>query len=211
MAIDDDDAIDWVSALAKFKDHKSAYVEITPESISIINLMDSFDQIERSAAVPNRLALAAKSMHLALQAALTAVLAGTANIGAHPEKIRLQYLAYLNDRENPKAVRPTSDRVMGFEDLLDKACSTSLEWSGEPLNLSEPDRALIDRLTSVRHDVEHPKQALHAIEPAYIKETLPLAAALTLQLLDQVSHHFEDGELEEAKLLSKQVFKQLGE
>ena len=206
MAIDEDDVIDWAYALANFNDHKSDFVEITPESVSVLNLMDSLDQLERSDAAPNRLALAAKSMHLALQAALTAALAGSASIGAHPPKIRLQYLAYLNDRENPDAVRPESDRVMSFGDLLDTACSSSLEWTGEPLKLSEPERALIDRLTSIRHDVEHPKQMLHAIEPAYIKQTLPVAANLTLRLLEQVSHHFEDGEIENAKRTSEQVF-----
>ena len=57
-----------------------------------------------------RLALAAKSAHLALQAALTAALAGSANIGAHAPKLRLAHLKYLNESRAQTADRPTSDR-----------------------------------------------------------------------------------------------------
>ncbi len=187
-------------------DHEpSDYVEITPERVAIISLKDCFDQLERSGAEPLRLALSAKSAHLAMQAALTAAIAGSANIGAHPEKLRLQHLAHLHDRGAGKIPRPESDRVMTFGELLNSAINQPLEWSSSPLSVTEDERYLLDRLTTLRHGVEHPKQMSWYIEPLFITQTLPVAARLTVRLLEDVFHHLEAGELEELKKIAAQI------
>ena len=205
MATGQDDDIDWLAGPSVDEAYDPTYVHVTPESISVLCVSDCLEQLERSAAIPNRLALAAKSAHLALQSALTAALAGTANIGAHPPKIREQYLSYLNNRDESTTARPTVDRVMSFVELLETATSTALEWRQRPLEISDDQKRLVDRLTKIRHDVEHPKQMLHSIEPAYIKATLPVAIALTIELLADVFHHLEEGDLDRLREFATRI------
>jgi hypothetical protein len=105
-------------------------VEITPERVAIINLQDCAEQLERSAAEPIRMALAAKAAHLAIQPALAAALAGSADGEAHPQKLKEKWLSYLGDRGTEGVERPGSDRLMTFANLLRQALATPLPWIG---------------------------------------------------------------------------------
>lgn len=192
----EDDTWDFNAIFEQGETNKDGWVRITPESVAILSLTDSLEQIERSASEPNRLMLAVKSAHLALQAALTAALAGSANIGAHPDRLRLKYLDHLHDRGAGKVPRPENDRVMDFSELLDTVTKSGLPWGGEPVQLTDDDRTLLDRLTSLRHAIEHPKQMSHSIEREAMLEPLSIAAKLTVELLASVFHHLAPGELE---------------
>lgn len=196
---------DWVSILSADCDAEFENVVITPERVSMISLIDCREQLDKSSIDKLRLALAAKVAHLALQAALTAAIAGTANIGAHPQKLRGQYLKYFEDSNSGTATRPDSDRVMSFVELLDAARTNTLPWTDTVLDVSDDEADLINRLTKVRHDVEHPKQLLYSIEPAYILRMLPIAARLTVTLLNSVFHHFEPGELEKIRIAVRAI------
>ncbi len=191
----DTDLTDWVSILAGGQSGPE-YVVVTPERVASLCLTDSVEQLEKSQASVMRLALAAKSAHLALQAALTAALAGSANIGAHPEKLQARYIQYFEESRTTPLAPPESDRVMGFSELLNAARSEPLPWSNAPLVLSDSEVELLERLTKVRHAVEHPKQMHHSIEQKYVLEVLPLAAKISVILLETVSHHLESGEIE---------------
>ena len=74
----------WEEILAVLGDEEGArdplghYVEVTPRALAMLNLRDCAEQLERWREEPLRLAQAAKSAHLALQAALTDALAGAA-------------------------------------------------------------------------------------------------------------------------------------
>jgi hypothetical protein len=189
---------DWMAILASSYDGPE-WVDITPERVAMISLIDCHEQIEKSEDFVLRLALAAKSGHLALQAALTAAIAGTASIGAHPEKLRIKYLEHFEESRTKPSERPESDRVMTFSELLTAATSSNLPWLNAPLSVTPEQAELLDRLTSIRNSVEHTKQMLHSIEPDYILETLPVISDLTLFLLTTVSHHFEPDELDQVK------------
>jgi hypothetical protein len=69
-----------------------------------------------------------------------------------------------------------------------------MEWSGRKLEVSPDELKALNRLTYVRHRVEHPRPQFHFIEPLFIALTLPVAARLTLELLDVCWHHYKDGE-----------------
>lgn len=193
-----DTEIDWMAILTSDNDGPE-WVDITPERIAMISLIDCREQLEKSETFVLRLALAAKSGHLALQAALTAAIAGTANIGAHPEKLRTKYLEHFEESRTKQSERPESDRVMALSELLETATSNNLPWLNAPLSITPDQKNQLERLTSIRDAVEHPKQMLHAIEPDYILETMPVVADLTLSLLETVSHHFETGELDQVR------------
>lgn len=180
-------------------------IELTPERVAVLSLIDCAEQLERSASDTNRLAFAAKSAHLALQAALTAALAGTANIGAHAPKLRSKHLKYLEDCREGCAEAPESDRVMSFSDLLDAATKEPLPWTGTPVTVSSYQLSMLDRLTAVRNAVEHPKQHVHSIEPRYVAEAIPVAAVVAFELLKIMFHHLEDAEITETERAVRRI------
>ena len=170
---------------------------ITPESVAILGLVDCADQLKTAETQPLRLILAAKSAHLALQAALTAALAGTTGTGANDDELAAKHIAFLEDRGAGKVPYPNNDRVMSFPKLFAKA-QKHLPW-GDPIQVSEEENLLLSRLTSIRHDTEHPKQLRHSIQPAYIFEALPVAARLVVTLMETVHGHFSQNDLDELK------------
>ena len=190
------DTTDWAALLAGGNDDgRPPWITLTPERVSYLSLHDCLMQLELAVTEVDRLAFAAKSAHMALQAALTAALAGTANVGAHDPKLRRAYLEHFEGR-GAGPPRPSSVRVMSFPDLLAAATTEPLPWVGKPLALTERQHELLARLTEVRHAVEHPKQQQHSIGPRYVVEALPVAAAMVRDLLATVFHHLEPGDME---------------
>lgn len=164
--------------------------------------------MEEAAAEPLRLVQAAKSAHLSLQAALTAALAGSANIGASPPKLRADWLRYFEERRESEDARPPNGvHVMGFLDLLNTATSGEgpRGWLNGPLELQEGEPEQLDRLTALRHAFEHPKQLTHCFEPLWIKQSIPPAVRLVDLCLGAVFHHFEEDEIAEVKLLAARI------
>lgn len=190
---------------ANANDPLANYVEVTPRALAILNLTDCLEQLRRSKAEPIRLAQAAKSAHLALQCALIDALAGSAKIGAYNDKLRAAFLAYFEESRNGDAEPPKDDRVMRFEDLLAKAISHPMEWSGKTLQVSEDDKQLLSKLTFIRHRIEHPRPQHHFFKPAFIALTLPVAAKLTVDLLDVCYHHFAEGERAAIKVAHEEI------
>lgn len=177
----------------------STFVTITPASIAIFQLQECCAQLAKVDAEPIRVLQAAKSLHGALLAALTAVLAGSSGIGAYSEKLRERWLEFHEKNREAVAVVALSNRVMNFDALLDQACKPGgVEWGTGPLTCTPADRELIDRLTFIRDDFEHPKPMLNAFEPAWVIEPFIIAARLTLDALSAVHHQLGEGELDQA-------------
>lgn len=175
-------------------DPLAGYVLATPRAIAILCLGDCHEQLERWSAEPLRLAIAAKSSHLAMQAALTDALAGTASLGVYNDKHISDQRKFYEDSRAGEAKMPAKGHVMGFSQLLDKAMKHPLPWSGKRLDVSPDEKALLDKLRHVRHSTEHPHPESHFIEPFFISQTLPVAARLTQKLLEECSHHGDDEE-----------------
>lgn len=131
------------------------FVLVTARSLGLLHLQDCAQQLAMSSTVPLRLAQAAKSVHLALQSALTGAVAGSMSIGAYPPKLRRQYYEYLTAGPECAVTYPQSDRVMSFEELLEHACNNRCEWTGQNLTLTGEDWKALRRLTTVRHRVAH--------------------------------------------------------
>lgn len=171
----------------------SHYPLVTCEYLALLHLSDCLQQLEQSASDPIRLAQAAKSAHQALQSALTAAVAGSMNIGAYEPKLELQWLDFLQgDGEQPRR-----DRVMSFEGLLAKATSSQLEWHGRSLSVSAEEHELLRRLSFLRDRIEHPRPHHWLIDPAYIRDVLPIAVRLTREALEGLWHRFKPNEVNE--------------
>ena len=199
-----DDDPDWEAILAAADggDEPQDYVHITPEIVAVFSLKDCEEQLRRARDQKLRLAQSVKSAHLAVQAALIAALSGSMNIGAHPQGLRVKKLRYYQEGIGE---RPDSNRVMFFHELLQRAISEPLEWTGQPLSLNEHEQELLARLCSLRDGIEHPKQVHWGIEIAYILEVLPLAARTAVKLLEVVAHHLGVGELGALQSLAGRV------
>lgn len=201
------EGIDWATLLdSPAADEESAddplanYILATPRTIAILNLCDCKEQLERWRHEPLRLAQAAKSAHLSMQAALTDALAGSASIGAYDDKYIGKWIADYEASRTGHQRRLRRGRVMSFKQLLDKAIRQPLPWSGQKLDVSSEEEILLEKLTHVRHNIEHPHPESHFIEPFFISQTLPVAARLTARLLEECSHHYDEGE--QAKVAS---------
>jgi hypothetical protein len=123
----DEDGADWLEVLASLESGQEPhdYIHITPEIVAIFSLKDCEEQLRRALNEKLRLAQALKSAHLSVQAALTAALAGSMNIGAHPEKLRLKTLQHHQDGTGE---RPNDDRVLAFKGL--RSGPWPHQWSG---------------------------------------------------------------------------------
>ena len=121
---------------ASSEDPLAHYVEVTPRALAMLNLRDCKEQLERWKEEPLRLAQAAKSVHLAMQAALTDALARSAGIGAYSDELRAEYLAYFEDSRERETTPPKDDFVLPFPKLLARAMEHPMEWSGRKLEVS---------------------------------------------------------------------------
>jgi hypothetical protein len=125
---------------------------------------------------------------------LIEALAGSAGVGAYSNKLRAEYLAYFEDTRAGLAPLPESDRVMSFNNLLAKAMEHPMEWSGRKLQVAEDELEALQRLTTVLDRIEHTRPGAFVIEPPFITLTIPVAAKLTLELLDVPGHRYNEGE-----------------
>lgn len=174
---------------------------VTAERIALLHLYDCKEQLARSETEALRLVQAAKSAHLALQAALTAALAGSMGIGAYTDKVESEWRDFLQEG----GPQPKGRRIMHFEALLNKARTKNLEWTQRPLTVSDADATLLEKLTWIRHGVEHVHPGFWAIEPAYIHTVIPVAVRTALDALRTVTHHFEPGEIEQAEKVVDEI------
>lgn len=167
----------------------------------MLQIHESEEQLARAGEEPLRWIMAAKAAHLALQAALTAALAGSMGIGAYDGRLEARWLAFLQDG----APQPQTWRVMEFTSLLQKARTQPLEWTGRPLLLTDEEATQLGKLTAIRDGVEHTKPGFWVIEPAVIKPLIALAIQTAIQLLKGIHHHFEVGELENAEARASEI------
>lgn len=197
-------AADWDDPSVEL-DQFSGYVEVTPRSLSVLYLSDCLSHLRNWSTTRLRLAQAAKSAHLALHSALTDAVAGSAGLGAFKPELREKYLTFLEESRAREVEPPQDDFVMSFEKLLSQTLSSPLEWTRRKIILSVEEAEAIKRLTFIRHRIEHPRPISHFIEPTFIALTLPVAARLTLDLLDECSHHYLEGERDSVHETVRQI------
>lgn len=185
---------------------RSSYVSVTPEQIALLQLKECAAQLELARNEPIRLVQAAKSIHLALLAALTAAVAGSSGIGAYRPNLREQWRQFLESNREPVVEVGLGHRVMQLQELLDRACEAGgIEWLQEPLSCSPEERELLERLVFIRGEFEHPKPILNSFEPDWVLQTFVPACRLTMEALEAVHHHLEETGLDEASQLIQTI------
>lgn len=176
-------------------------IEISAPIIAAMALDECRRHLEQARTQSRALGLAAHSAHQALQAALTAALEGSRSIGAMSPKLAAQWDEALRGER----AWPDSDRVMGLPELLAKAASEPLPWSGQPLAIEEADRKLIKGLEYGRHAIEHPKQGYHVFQADRLAKPIPVATKLAVAALDSIAHQLGLGEIDRLRALADDI------
>lgn len=140
-------------------------------------------------------------------AALVAALAGSAGEGAYGPKDKKRWGEIMDyARQGNMLAFEYNFRVMGLAQLIDRACEPGgIEWTAEPLVCSPDDRELLNRLTSIRDDFEHPKPSIHCFDFHFVTGTFTPACRLIIDALTAVEHHFDESRLERLKDVVQQI------
>lgn len=185
---------------------KSDLITITPESVALLQLEECLTHLRAATQDTVRVLQAAKALHAALVAALTAALAGSSGTGAYVHRVKERWLEFLESDREPFVRVDLPHRVMDVGTLLNRAFEVgSIEWRSEPLICTDDERSLVDRLTFIRSEFEHPKPLLNAFEVKWVLQTFGVATRLTLEAIEAVQHHLEEPELERARALAAQI------
>jgi hypothetical protein len=169
------------------------FVSVTPEQVALLQLEDCCERLDRVQQEPLQLLQAAKALHTAMVAALTAALAGSSGTGAYQDKVKERWLRFLESEREAIAAVDLPRRVLSSGGLLERACQQqAIEWLPAGLTCSPDERDLIDRLTFIRDEFEHPKPGLNSFEQRWVAVTFPAAASITHQALHVVAHHIDN-------------------
>lgn len=174
------------------------WLHVSPERLVVHQLRLCNEFLVRALQSSPYLLDAAKATHVALQAALTAALAGSDGTGAFKERERIKWLAYLSQLSEEPRLPVPDDWVMAFGKLVETAQKEGRLGQGpdEAITLSKDDDELLKRLYWIRHAVEHPKPGMHSFPLEYIVEAVRPALRLVLHLVrhQALQHHFTDSE-----------------
>lgn len=176
------------------------YIELTPESLSALCLVDAADEIEAALHNPVRWFFAVSKLHRALGCGLIAALRGSDGIGAYDEKTRKKWLEWFRVGIDAGQPAPTANRVDELTKLLERALDPEDPWTMAhgPISLSDEQKADLARLNSLRGNIEHVKPAHWSLEVGGLPRIAAAVAAAVSQLLDVagIGLHLEDEELE---------------
>lgn len=183
------------------------FIETSPHQLSALCVVRANKAINEAATDPTQWFLVIVDLHRALNSALVAALRGSAGIGAYPLKLRRQWLDYFEQSRTEDVAPPDQDRVEPFLVLLSRAQKPSPDLQGEPLALSPQESKDLEKLNSLRDDIEHVKPTAWSLEVAGLPRISKSAAnALAhLYLLPPVYMHLSETELSEAQLAIRQI------
>ncbi|MBM3952411.1 MAG: hypothetical protein FJ311_13295 [Rhodospirillales bacterium] len=119
-----------------------------PVSLAGEELVVCAKKLAAAESKPIQLLFAAKAAHAALQAALVAALSGPDYRGAYSDKTAKRH----EETVAPSVEFDIKDyKVVNFLELIEKAKTKSL------LKLTEEENKLLERLSGIRDEIEHPK------------------------------------------------------
>lgn len=198
LCMDDNDLsefIEWArenSSRAPNPEH----VTVSCERLVVVQLQRCAEFI--SAADENGYWLldAARALHLAMVAAMTAALSGSAGIGASPPKQRIKAIAAMN----AGAWGDVPERVMSYAELVEAIQTEgAMEWASA-LRLMQEEQEACAALNSLRERIDHPKTSTFSESRAEIRRVCALVAALVPRIMECVRHHFEEDDFNEVRI-----------
>ena len=183
------------------------FIETSPHQLSALCVVRANRAIHEAATDPAQWFLVIVDLHRALNSALVAALRGSAGIGAYPLKLRQEWLDYFEQSRTKDVAAPKQDRVEPFPVLLSLSQKASPDLQGEPLRLSPQESKDLEKLNSLRDDIEHVKPTAWSLEVAGLPRIARSAATALahLYLLPPVYMHLKETELAEAQLAIREI------
>jgi hypothetical protein len=134
------------------------FIETSPHQLSALCVVRANKAVCEAATDPVQWFLVIVDLHRALNSALVAALRGSAGIGAYSLKLRRQWLDYFEQSRMKEIAAPNQDRVEPFLVLLSRTQNASPDLQGEALRLSPQEFKDLEKLNSLRDDIEHVKR-----------------------------------------------------
>jgi hypothetical protein len=183
------------------------FIETSPHQLSALCVVRANRAIHEAATDPVQWFLAIVDLHRALNSALVAALRGSAGIGAYPLQLRRLWLDYFEQSRTKNVAVPHQDRVESFLELLSRAQKASPDLQGEPLKLGSQELKDLEKLNSLRDDIEHVKPTAWSLEVVGLPRIAKSAgtALAHLYLLPPVYMHLRDTELAGARLAISEI------
>jgi hypothetical protein len=177
------------------------FAETSPHQLSALCVVRANRAIIETLADPEQWFFVIVDLHRALNSALVAALRGSAGIGAYPLKLRIQWLDYFEKSRTSAIEPPNRDRVEPFLDLLSRAQKASPDLQGEPLVLTDQEKKDLEKLNSLRDDIEHVKPTSWSLEIVGLPRISRAAARALNHLysLPPVHMHLSEIELAAAR------------
>jgi len=116
-------------------------------------------------------------------------------------------LDYFEQSRTKNVAVPHQDRVESFLELLSRAQKASPDLQGEPLKLGSQELKDLEKLNSLRDDIEHVKPTAWSLEVVGLPRIAKSAgtALAHLYLLPPVYMHLRDTELAGARLAISEI------
>lgn len=184
---------------------RDRYVRTDLESLAILHLSDSLSNLRLSEHDDRRMLLSARSVFSALVAALTASAAGTASIGAFPEKDQAQWLQFFDDLRLGFAEAPAKDFVLSPARLLQAVRRKPIGYFDQPLDMDMCEEFRFWQLGWLRDRIEHPRPESLSIERSMIFAAIFTGVQLTQRCLSPVWHHLDELQQQDASSLFEEL------
>lgn len=184
---------------------RDRYVRTDLQSLAILHLSDSLSNLRLSEHDDKRMLLSARSVFSALVAALTASAAGTASIGAFPEKDQVQWLQFFDDLRSGFAEAPAKDFVLSPARLLQAVRRNAIGYFEQPLDMDMIEEFGFCQLGWLRDHIEHPRPESLSIERSMIFAAISTGVQLTQRCLAPIWHHLDESQQQDASRLIEEL------
>lgn len=163
-------------------------IKIKCETLAVAELQRCAENLAQDDPAGYHVFDAVRCLHLAMVAAMTAALNGSAGVGALEMPQKVKAIEALN-----KGTFDFTERTMFFRALLNAVqVPGQMEWSPqEPIVLTPAEEVACDRLDSYRRAIEHPKPTDHCFYRTDIERDCATVAPILLRLM-RASHHYGD-------------------
>ncbi|MCR5875691.1 hypothetical protein LRS10_16875 [Phenylobacterium sp. J426] len=165
------------------------YVHITPELTCAAQTLRVAEHLEAAASDPQRLVDAVRCAHLAIMAACTVALTGTAGVGAYSDKLAAKHLKFMGG-EIPDM---PEDHTLPFAALFQRVQEPDrMDFSG-PLTFTEHERKAARTLDWLRGLIDHPKATSWSVERDTFAVVLAAFPTMLEKCMGAAGHRYLDG------------------
>lgn len=165
------------------------YVHITPELTCAAQTRRAAEHLEAAAAEPQRLLDAVRCAHLAIMAACTVALVGTAGVGAYKDELAAKHLKFMGG-EIPDM---PEDHTLPFPALFKRVQEPGRMDFSEPLTFTEDERKAARTLDWLRGLIDHPKSTSWSVERATFAAVFAAFPTILEKCVGAAGHKYLDG------------------